>query len=105
MFDRKVFFDAIRPAPFGGTLKRPQVDGMNFILDCWEAGPLAGGDLRHLAYPLATTLHETAATMQPIEEYQGASQPYGKEDPETHQAYFGRGFCAAHAPCELRPRR
>ncbi|MEZ2604546.1 peptidoglycan-binding protein [Kluyvera intermedia] len=46
-----------------------------------------------LAYVLATTYHETAFTMQPIEEYgRGAGHSYGEPDPETGQAYYGRGY-------------
>lgn len=46
-----------------------------------------------LAYILATTYHETAASMQPIEEYgKGAGRPYGEPDPETGQIYDGRGY-------------
>ena len=46
-----------------------------------------------LAYVLATTYHETAATMQPIAEYgKGAGHDYGQPDPETGQTYYGRGY-------------
>lgn len=46
-----------------------------------------------LAYILATTYHETAATMKPIEEYgKGAGRPYGVPDPVTGQIYDGRGY-------------
>lgn len=46
-----------------------------------------------LAYVLATTYHETAYTMQPIEEYgKGAGHSYGEPDPVTGQAYYGRGY-------------
>lgn len=46
-----------------------------------------------LAYVLATTYHETAATMKPVEEYgKGAGRPYGEPDPETGQVYDGRGY-------------
>ncbi|QHA85683.1 peptidoglycan-binding protein [Serratia rhizosphaerae] len=46
-----------------------------------------------LAYVLATTYHETAFTMQPIEEYgKGAGHPYGDPDPETGKTYYGRGY-------------
>lgn len=46
-----------------------------------------------LAYVLATTYHETAATMEPIEEYgKGAGHPYGEPDPDTGQIYDGRGY-------------
>ena len=33
MFDRKIFFDAVRFDPFGGSITQDQVEGMNFILD------------------------------------------------------------------------
>ncbi len=46
-----------------------------------------------LAYVLATTYHETAFTMQPIEEYgKGVGHSYGEPDPETGQTYYGRGY-------------
>jgi len=91
LFNREIFFDHVREDPFGGELDQDQVDGMNAILDAWEHEPRSD-DLRWLAYALATTMHETASTMQPIEEYEGDEQPYGAVDPETDQAYWGRGF-------------
>lgn len=46
-----------------------------------------------LAYVLATTYHETATTMEPIEEYgKGAGRSYGEPDPVTGQTYYGRGY-------------
>lgn len=91
-FDRKIYFDAVRSSLFGGRLTQQQVDGQNFTLDVWEICHYKW-DYRWLAYALATTLHETASTMWPIEEYgKGSGQPYGKPDPETGQAYYGRGF-------------
>jgi len=95
-FSREVYFDCVRHKPFGGKLNQGQVDGQNFILAAWEKDA-PSDDLRHLAYALATTMHETASTMLPIAEYgKGSGQPYGKEDPETHQAYYGRGFLSAN---------
>lgn len=92
MLNREIFFDAVRSDPFCGSLTQDQVDGMSFILDAWEAAP-PSEDLRWLAYALATTYHETAATMLPISEYgYGAGRPYGVPDPETGQTYYGRGF-------------
>ena len=92
MIDRDIYFDAVRSSLFSGRLTQQQVDGQNAILADWE-GSYADNDLRWLAYALATTLHETASTMWPIEEYgQGQGQPYGVTDPETHQKYFGRGY-------------
>lgn len=90
--DRKAFFDSVRDAPFPGSLTASQVAGMTAILDAWEA-KYADLDQRWLAYCLATAFHETAATMQPIEEYgKGHGRPYGSPDPVTHQAYYGRGL-------------
>lgn len=89
--NRKAFFAAVRNNPFGGSLSQGQVDGLNFILDAWEASGL--GDPRWLAYMLATAFHETARTMQPIEEYgKGRGRKYGEPDPETGQTYYGRGY-------------
>jgi len=89
-FDRQIFFDEVRP--MFGKLNQEQVDGMNFILDAWEKDPQSD-DLRWLAYALATTRHETASTMQPIEEYgKGQGMSYGKPDPTTGEVYYGRGF-------------
>ena len=49
--------------------------------------------LRQAAYMLATAKHETANTFAPIEEYgRGKGLPYGKPDPKTGHAYFGRGY-------------
>ena len=91
-FDRKVFFDAVRRQPFGGSMSQQQVDGMDIILNQWEHQALSS-DLRWLAYMFATTFHETARTMWPISEYgKGAGHDYGEKDPETGQTYYGRGF-------------
>lgn len=90
--DRRIFFDAIRQDPFLGSLAQSQVDGMEAILAAFEQDYNLW-DLRWLAYALATTFHETSQEMQPIEEYgKGGGQPYGKPDPTTGQAYYGRGY-------------
>lgn len=81
--DRSAFFDGVRAAPFGGTLTKTQVSGMETLLDM--APPLL--PLDHLAYCLATTFHETARTMLPIEEYgRGKGRPYGPT------GFWGRGY-------------
>lgn len=57
-------------------------------------------DIRWVAYMLATTKHETANTMLPIEEYgKGQSRPYGEEisvkdkNGKTYKnKYYGRGY-------------
>lgn len=93
VFDRKIYFDSVRASLFSGGLTQQQVDGQEAILGEWEGAADQPDDLRHLAYPLATTLHETASTMWPIEEYgKGAGMAYGKPDPQTGQTYYGRGY-------------
>lgn len=92
MFDRKIFFDSVRNSLFSGAMSQSQVDGQEALLGAWEAGPTSD-DLRFFAYMLATTFHETAATMQPIEEYgKGEGHSYGEPDPVTGQTYYGRGY-------------
>lgn len=88
--DTERFFDGVREAVFGGSLKQSQVDGLNLIL--------AEADRRHinneyLSYILATAAHETGYTMEPIREWgRGKGRKYGRPDPKTGQTYYGRGF-------------
>lgn len=90
--NRKFFFDYVRTHLFGGSLKQGQVDGLTAILDYWENG-YSGKDDRWLAYMFATAYHETDRKMQAIEEYgKGKGRPYGKIDPTTKKAYYGRGL-------------
>jgi hypothetical protein len=92
VFDRKVYFDSVRDSIFDGYMTQAQVDGQEALLSAWEKRPISY-DLRWLAYMLATTFHETAATMQPIEEFgRGEGHDYGEPDPTTGQCYFGRGY-------------
>lgn len=98
MINRDTFFYSIRQSLFKPGLKQKQVEGINAILDIWEARGLT--DLRWLAYMLATCFHETAKTMQPIEEYgKGKGYRYGKKIkrsgiPYTSPdfLYYGRGY-------------
>ncbi len=69
--NRTTFRAYARRAPFGGRLSTDQVDGITAILDAWDR--LRFSDHRWLAYALATTFHETDATMQPIREAHGKS--------------------------------
>ena len=81
-YDRKFYFDTVRKDLFRGNLTQSQVDGQNYLLETWEQhfeqnNPNDG--TMWLAYALATFFHETAETMQPIEEYgKGAGKSYGK---------------------------
>jgi putative chitinase len=96
--NRKHFFDTARSSLFRGKLNQSQVAGMESILLTWETEGLT--DLRWLAYMLATTFHETARTMQPIEEYgKGAGYRYGKKIKRSgipyilpDKLYYGRGL-------------
>lgn len=99
MIDRKFFFDTVRQSLFGGKLSESQVLGMGAVLDEWDTGKWQD-NLDRLAYMLATTIHETARTMQPIEEYgKGKGRPYGKclcmsRKPytDTKNLFYGRGL-------------
>lgn len=83
-YDRGRFFASIRP--LFGRLNDVQVDGLNYLLDAWET-QYPSGSLKYLAYCLATTFHETAETMLPIEEYgKGRGRKYGPT------GFYGRGY-------------
>ncbi len=107
--DRAEFFSAVR-ASFG-ALRQGQVDGLNAILDQWEA--CGGGDDRHFAYMLATVWHETGPVnkpghMKPIKEYGGEkyftrmyditgerpakARELGNLSPGDGARYCGRGY-------------
>jgi putative chitinase len=94
-YDRKFYFDSVRANLFNGTLTQAQVDGQNYLLEVWEWGfePYNPNDgTMWLAYCLATFYHETAQTMQPIEEYgRGAGKSYGQPAGPYNQCYYGRG--------------
>lgn len=85
-----IFFEAIRSAPFDGSLSQTQVSGINAILAAFDAAWVS--DLRFRAYMLATTFHETGRTMQPVEEIgKGQGRAYGHPTGPWHQVYYGRG--------------
>lgn len=111
VFDRQRFFAAVRNAPFSGKLSHGQVQGTELVLDEFER-IAPEGDVRHLAYMLATAFHETAATMQPVRETLAASDdaaiiildrayaagrlgqvssPYWRRDAEG-KSWLGRGL-------------
>ncbi len=100
MLNRKFFFDQVRSTLFGGSLRTSQVNGLTAILDEWDKN-WAKKDDRWLAYMLGTAHHETAATIQPIEEFgKGKGRPYGqnlKMDKKTRYTdttnlFYGRGY-------------
>jgi len=92
------FYKAIQDEFFNGKLSTQQYDGIEAIMERWRLSRFK--DLRWLAYMLATTYHETAKTMYPIEEYgKGKGKRYGKRikqsgEPYTEpdKIYYGRGY-------------
>lgn len=91
--NRPAFFAALRArgsGVFGTSLSQSQVAGTEALLN---EGQSLGLPLRQLAYVLATAYHETAHTMQPIEEYgKGKGRPYGKPAGPYGKIYYGRGY-------------
>lgn len=95
--NRQHFYDSIRQSLFGGKLDQRQVEGIEAILNEWDSRKLT--DKRWLAYILATVYHETARTMQPIEEFgKGNGYRYGRKLKRSGKAYdkpdkiyYGRG--------------
>lgn len=95
--NKPFFYESVRVLLFKGKLTKSQVAGMDAILD--GAGKI-GLRTDHLAYCLATAYHETAATMQPIEEYgKGRNRTYGyrvkqsgKPYTDTSFIFYGRGY-------------
>ncbi|MFD1330710.1 hypothetical protein ACFQ4O_01715 [Methylopila musalis] len=92
--DAAAFFAAVRAEPFGGTLPQKAVDGLTAILKGWSL--FGDGDLRKLAYILATAFHE-ADRFRTMEEYASGAAYEGRKDLGNTQAgdgkrFKGRGF-------------
>lgn len=89
-FERKVFFDKVRHAPFKGLTQR-QVDGLNRLLATWEKEH-HDQPLEYLAYCLATSFWETGRKMWPVEEIgKGRGRRYGVRVGPFMLIYYGRG--------------
>lgn len=91
---RAKFFASYRATFCSPThpLTQSQVDGIETLLSALEADTHIT-DIRHAAYMLATTMHETAKTWRPIAEYgRGKGYKYGKPDSVTGRVYYGRGY-------------
>lgn len=90
-FNRKKFFDGFKKH-FDSSLDQSQVDGIEFLLTSFEQEPL-WKDLRHIAYALATIYHETAASMQPVEEgYYLGRRAKAFQKTLRYYPHFGRGY-------------
>lgn len=90
--NRAAFLEAVKDGPFAGSLETSQAAGVTTLLDCWDRKPELQ-DPRWLAYMLATMMFETKGTMLPVAEVnKGYGYAYGVPDPDTGQAYYGRGY-------------
>lgn len=76
-----------------GKYSQTQVDGINYLLDFLSPENIITPlDKRQIAYILATVIHETEFTMQPIEEHgKGKGRTYGVPS-KNGKAYYGRGY-------------
>lgn len=81
--DMAAFFSAVRKTLFHGTLNQAQVDGIELLVKVADRAGLSK-PLEQLAYILGTVYHETARTMEPIEEIGGSKRHYAP--------WYGRGF-------------
>jgi putative chitinase len=96
MINRKLFYQNLKKQ--FGSFTASQVEGFEAIFDKWDKTGFK--DMRWLAYMLATAWHETAKTMQAIEEFgKGKGKPYGKKLKHSgvayklpNKIYFGRGL-------------
>lgn len=83
-----------------GRLGQSQVDGFVSVLKAVNLYNLDAINPLYFAYMLATAWHETAHTMQPIEEYgKGRGRPYGSNIDihggryhDLPHTYYGRGY-------------
>lgn len=87
--NRSTFFAAIKklfPGGYEGRVGKARIEGLDLIVDEWERR----GDIEYdeFAYILATTVWETARTMQPVKEYGSETYLRGKK----YWPYIGRGY-------------
>jgi len=83
-FNTGAFFTTVRNRL--GSLKQSQVDGFNTVLAAISGDPLA-----FAAYELATTWHETNATMRPVREAYWLPEEWRKEH-LRYYPWYGRGY-------------
>ena len=90
-------YDILNNRLFGGKMRIPQIEGIAIKLS--EMRKAGISDKRWIAYMLATSYHETAGRMQPIEEFgKGRGKRYGlkvKYSGDSYdyldKIYYGRG--------------
>jgi hypothetical protein len=80
MINRVAFFNRLKTYNLYQKINKSQVQGIEATLNEWESNPKKYNNIKYLAYILATFYHETAKTLQPIEEYgKGAGRSYGSK--------------------------
>lgn len=80
------FYDAVRNGRLlGPSLSPDEVSGLSAILSAMAGAPLAWA-----AYALATAYHETAHTMQPINEMGGDAYFFRRYDPHGNRPDIAR---------------
>lgn len=95
--NRQQFFQEINRSLFRGKMNNRQQEGILHKLAAFDKFDVT--DDRWKAYMLATSFHETARTMMPIEEWgKGKGKSYGRKIkqsgqpyPWPDQIYYGRG--------------
>lgn len=96
----KIGYDWDKLRSHFGRFNQSQVDGFNALLSAINEYGSPANKPAYVAYMLATAWHETAHTMQPIEEYgRGKGRPYGKridvhggQYSSSLPIYYGRGY-------------
>jgi len=91
--DRDRFFPSARIKVFGGSMSQGQVDGINNILNTWEAISTSN-DVRWLANTLGQCMWESARTFQPVREAFYLGEPAAEEYRKRlrYYPYYGRGL-------------
>lgn len=94
------FYAALRKGPLFASLTQSQVDGIEATLAAFDS--YGDGQVKSLAYALATSYHETGTRMVPVRETFAADDAearrrlghrrYARSDGPYGHAYYGRGI-------------
>jgi predicted chitinase len=96
MKNAAAFFDAVRKAPFNGSLTLAQVDGINALLRSCARNRVT--DDRHVANIMAQVFHETGSYMLPIKETVFASHKDKNPSDATVIARLNKAWAAGKLP-------
>jgi len=80
VYDVDTFLETIRDTVLLGSVSEEQRQGFTYLLEGWEER-YSDLPVSWLAYALATALHETSRTMQPVPEAHGKSYFFRLYDP------------------------